>query len=258
MYNKVYTYLITLLTLLWSGQSIFSQNRPFWVDGCFIDAKKSYIEVVTATGWEAANAKQKAYQEVINRRSLTVGTEANVATKDNQTTITSNKDLITAARIIDEYNEYKGGGVYKSYLLVQTAKNPTYELEPVTITDKYPFSARVFVPGYAQIFKGSYAKGISMIASEVVFACGIAVSESLRLDYKLRNNPSDNSYFSEERTCSVVRDISIAGLVGVYAWSLIDGIVAPGKMHIVVGNAEAKISPVVTMNTMGGTLTLNF
>lgn len=257
MYNKVYTYLITLLTLLWSGQSIFSQTRPFWVNGYFKDAKNSYIEVVTATGWEAANAKQKAYQEVINRRSLTVGTEANVTTKDNQTTITGNKDLIAAARIIDEYNEYQGGGVYKAYLLVQTAKNPTYELEPVTITNRYPFSARVFVPGYAQIHKGSYAKGISMIASEVVFACGIAVSESLRRDYN-KHMQSDDSYTGKVRACSVVRDISIAGLVGVYVWSVIDGIVAPGKMHIVVGAADAKISPIVTMNTFGGTLTLNF
>jgi len=248
--------LITLLILLWSGQSVFSQEKPFWTDGYFYDAKNSYIEVVTATGWEIANAKQKAYQEIINRRSLATGTEANVNIENLQVTAVGNKDLITTARIIDEYNEYVGGGVYKSYLLVQTAKNPTYQLEPVSITNKYPFSARVFVPGCAQIYKGSYAKGTSMIASEAVFAIGIAVSEGLRQNYL--KNSENNEYASKVNTCEIIRDISIGGLVGVYLWSLIDGIVAPGKPHIVIGNISASITPHASITDVGAVIAMRF
>lgn len=257
MFRNLTIIAISTLLIILNEQSAFSQNRPFWVDGCFMDAQNSYIEIVSAIGWEAANAKQKAYQEVINRRSLATGTEANVNISDFGISIEGQHDLITKSRVIDEYIEQVTPGTYKAYLLVQTAKNPSFQLEPVTITNKYPFSARVFVPGYAQIYKGSYAKGISMIASEVVFACGIATAESLRKDYA-QHAKTDDSYISKEKTCSIIRDVSIAGLVGVYVWSVIDGIVAPGKKHIVIGEANAQVSPNITMNYIGCTIKLEF
>lgn len=229
------------------------QVRPFWVDGCFVDAQQSYVEVVSAMGWEINNAKQKAYQEVINRRSLASGTEANVTINDIGISIEGQHNLIAKSRIIDEYIEQIAPGEYKAYLLVQTAKNPLYELEPVLITNHYPFSARVFVPGCAQIYKGSITKGACMIATETFFAGGIALTESLRISY-LKHSASTSNI----NTCRALRDVSIAGLVGVYLWSLVDGIVAPGKTHIEIGQIETNIKPYVSRTNIGAVLSLNF
>lgn len=244
---------ILIFVCIFINATLIAQERPFWVAGCFMDAPKSYIEVVAATSWSTETAKQKAYQEVINRRSLTTGTEANVSINDGKTSVTSSHDLIAASRIIDVFDEYIGGGVYKVYLLVQTAKNPTCELESVTITNRYPFSARVFVPGCAQIYKGSLTKGGCMIVAETFFAGGIALTESLRISY-LKHSASTSNI----NTCRALRDVSIAGLVGVYLWSLVDGIVAPGKTHIEIGQIETNIKPYVSRTDIGAVLSLNF
>ena len=69
----------------------------------------------------------------------------------NDVKVDGNHNLIAKARVIDEYVERIEPGRYRVYLLVQTAKNPTLGYEHVKVTERYPFSPRVFVPGMAQL-----------------------------------------------------------------------------------------------------------
>lgn len=237
--KRFYVILFSILsTSLLGGQDANAQNKkPFWADGYFQDVDNSYIEVVSAISWDEKDARQKAAQEIVSRRSLATGSDAVVKLSGSNVEVQGNHDLIVKSRVIAEYCECLQPGSYKVYLLTQTAKNPTYQLESVTITNKYPFSARVFVPGMAQIYKGSKGKGASMIALEAVGVAGIVTSFSLQASYKnlmQQDKKHMSQYATMADTWTNVGYGSIAFTAAVYVWSLIDGCVAKGQEHIVV------------------------
>ena len=178
-------------------------------------------------------------------------------------TVDGDGSLIVKSRIVDEYIEYMPGQGYRVYLLVQTAKNPTLDFESVNVTDRYPFSMRAFVPGMAQIHKGSTGKGIAFISAEVVMIGGVVAFECMRSYYDGKVSTTHNSdavkaYIDNARVMSGLRNGFIAGAVAVYVWNVIDGIVAKGERHIMVGEASCRISPYVVPDSGGIMLTLNF
>lgn len=228
--SKVLTFITLFVIIIIDGQCCFAQESetPFWTNGYFRDFQNSYIEVVSGKGYDYKVAKERAYKEVINRRSMTTGIESRVSLSGNNGNqhIYGDDNLIVSSRIIDEYTEHLGPGEYKVYLLVQTAKNPSYKLENVALTDKYPFSGRVFVPGMAQIYKGSKVKGGIMIAGTALGIGGIATCFAMKSNYL----SSDDT--KKATTCANVGYGCIAFTVAMYLYSLIDGIVAPGAKHI--------------------------
>ncbi|MCQ2360620.1 MAG: hypothetical protein MJ009_03955 [Paludibacteraceae bacterium] len=228
--SKFYAMLTLFICCFAGGQSACAEDNdaPFWINGYFNSLSNSYIEVVSGEGYDYKIAKERASKEIIQRRSLTTGVESTVNYgKDNKSnTILGADNLIVSSRIIDEYTDHIGPGQYKVYLLVQTAKNPTYKMENVALTDKYPFSGRVFVPGMAQIYKGSKVKGGVMIAGTALGIGGIATCFAMKSNYLSLDNTS------KATTCANVGYGCIAFTVAMYLYSLIDGIVAPGAKHI--------------------------
>lgn len=262
MKSNYYIVCITLLALILGGQSVFAKNqRPFWADGYHYDAQNSYLEVVSAIGWEAADARQKAYKEIISRRDLATGTDAQVSIKSGNISVESNHDLIVKARVIDEYIEQLEPGRYKAYLLVQTAKNPTFNFEQVTITDKYPFSARCFVPGMAQIHKGSIAKGSVIIGGEALGVAGIVTcfSKKASNEWLIQDDPKHAKTYADRAV--VWQNVGygcIAFTAAVYVYNVIDGIVAPGKKRVFINNSLA-ITPSITIDgSVGFAMRYNF
>lgn len=250
-----------LYSVIVTGQVVsYDNKKPGWTDGYFAELNNSYIEVISAFGYDVKSAREKATNEAIIRRSLATGTEASVS---NNITVKTDHELIVKSRILDEYVEYLNGQGYRVYLLVQTAKNPTYDFEPVNVTDRYPFSMRAFVPGMAQIHKGSTGKGIAFISAEVVMLGGVVAFECMRSYYDGKIGTTHNSdaiqaYMDNARLMSGLRNGFIAGAVAVYVWNVIDGIVAKGDRHIMVGEAACRISPYVVPDAGGVMLTFNF
>ncbi len=244
------------------GQNAHGNVKPDWVNGYFRELPNSYIEVVSASGYDLKSARDKAANEAIKRRSLATGAEASVSIYGNNLNVVSNHDLIVKSRILDEYVLHTSIG-YTVYLLVQTVKNPTYDYEPITVTEKYPFSARVFVPGMAQIYKGTVVKGIAFISGEVAMLGGVVVFECMRSSYSSKINNTHNAdarlqYINKANLMSGLRNGFIAGAAAVYAWNIIDGIVAKGNKHIMIGDASISVSPYVAPEHSGMMLTLNF
>ncbi|MBP3471728.1 MAG: hypothetical protein J6K41_05820 [Paraprevotella sp.] len=182
MIRCIYLCLIALFPLFATGKSYQQTKKPNWVNGYFRELTNSYIEVVSAFDYDLKGAKDKAVKEVISRRSLATGAGATVTISNNNVSVISDHDLIVKARIIDEYVHHTTGG-YTAYLLVQTAKNPTLDYESVSVTNEYRFSARAFVPGMAQIYKGSKGKGATIIATEAAAVAGIIICENQRASY---------------------------------------------------------------------------
>jgi hypothetical protein len=124
-------------------------------------------------------------------------------------------------------------------------------------------AGRVFVPGMAQLYKGSTTKGIVFIASEVAFVGGIIVTESLRASYEAKINTTHSAkdkqtYIDNADNMSNIRNVMIGGAVAVYAWSLIDGIVAKGPKQLMLGSASLRFAPYATPQSGGVALSLNF
>ncbi|MDR1591946.1 MAG: hypothetical protein LBS16_03565, partial [Prevotellaceae bacterium] len=168
--------------------------------------------------------------------------------------------LTIAAQQLLEYIDYEKE---VGYFLFQTLKNPTAQYEKVEYTNRYPFSARVFVPGMAQLHKGSAAKGIAFIAGEAAMVGGIVAFESMRTSYlsKIDATPSPSlqkQYAADADNMKNLRNGFIAGAAAVYVWNVIDGIAAKGKKHILVGENSLRIAPYATPYENGISLSLNF
>lgn len=126
-------------------------------------------------------------------------------------------------------------------------------------TGRYPFSARVFVPGMAQIHKGSVSKGCVIIGAETACVAGIIVSECMRSSYqsKIKNTHNAShilSYQNSASNCQNIRNVFIGAAVAVYAWNVIDGIVARGPRQ----SHSFAMGPCVMDDGMGLAMVLKF
>nr|MBQ5604761.1 hypothetical protein [Bacteroidales bacterium] len=263
----MYRYLCVFVGALLLWQSAFSQDnqeRPEWVDGFFEEARNSYVEVVSAVSYSPEDARKKAMQLILERRSLASGTQAKVQIDGSDVSVTSEHDLIAKARVVDEYTLRLEPGLYRTYLLVQTAKNPTLSFEPVMVTQDYPYSPSVFVPGMAQIYKGDVVKGTCFIAGEVLLLGGVVLSESLRANYaskitQVSNATMKKRYANYANLNATTRNLCIAGAVALYAWNVVDGMVAKGKKRVFIGEmAQFDIAPYATLDEGGLAMNITF
>lgn len=238
MKRIVHILIITaLFPLTTMGQSYIQKEKPFWADGYFQEMDNSYLEVVYAFDYDLNSARNRAMKEVISKRSIATGTSASVGLQNGQIEVKSaDHELIVKARVIDEYVIHGTNG-YTVYLLVQTAKNPTYPYEQVTISDKYGFSPDALVPGMAQIKKGSTIKGLSIIAAEAVAVGGIIVCENQRSTNakKMKEQPNFAKEYSDRaKNWETGRNICIGAAAGIWVYNVIDALVAKGKMRVIV------------------------
>lgn len=255
-----------LLFIIIGVQRVFAQKndeRPSWTYGYHNDCINSYIDVVSYSGKDLNECKQKAALIIIERRNLASGATSNIKIENGNITVSGDNALVVKARIIDEYTEYLPGGDYMVYLLVQTAKNPSYDYEQVKVTRDYKFTPRVFVPGMAQIHKGSTGKGAAFITGEVVMIGGIVVGELMHKSFASKvaathNTADKKRYVNNANICLTVRNVAIAGAAAVYVWNVIDGIAAKGRKHVMIGDANLKISPYATFDGGGLALNINF
>ncbi len=264
MKNALIILISILFPILCWGQNYSDRDKPFWANGYSSDHDNSVINVVSATGYSKDDARNKAIQLITANQSLATGQRSNVNVDKNGTIIVTGQDNLTVkARIRDEYSEQSGPGEYRYYLLVQTAKNPTYSLEPVNITNSYKFSPRVFIPGMAQIHKGQTLKGALFITGEIAAVAGIIAFEGMRSSYeskiKLTHNATDiKNYIKKADDMKNIRNGFICGAVAIYAWNVIDGIVCKGKSHIEVGNADMSFVPYTDIQSAGVMMAINF
>ncbi len=260
--KKALVILIGALLSIFAGQSAFAQ-KPRWTEGFFEEGANTYLQCFEASGYDQDNARTKAVNKIFESRNIAAGTDVIVTIKDNEIQVGGKKDLTIKARIIAEYHEIVSPGNHKVYLLVQTVKNPTFNYDPVRLTDKYGFSPRVFVPGWAQLHKGSTGKGICFIASEIVFAGGAFYANSMRNSCINKINSTHNAsvvtaYTNKANTWTTVRNLSIIGAGVMYVWNVIDGIAAKGEKHIILGDSRINVSPYSDFQSSGLAFSFNF
>jgi hypothetical protein len=261
---------VVLFPLPAAGQCTSSQERPGWIDTGHLDLENSYIDCASATGYTEDEARNKALNIIAIKRDWGTGKRVNVKMQNGNVVVEGQGGLTVMASPIDEYREYCANGQHRVTLLVQTARNPggpgslSIPIERVNVTPDYGFSPRVFVPGMAQLHKGSKTKGFLFIAGEAALIGGVVIAESLRASYTSKINATHSAadkktYLSNADNWQNIRNGFIAGAAALYVWNVIDGMVAKGKKHVVVlGDNTLRITPYAMPEAGGIALTLNF
>ena len=255
---------LSAFLLLLSTLNLEAADRPSWADGFFADLEKSYIEVVKYSHYDLNTAKEQAMQQIIKQRSLATGSRSHVTIENGNISVSDGHDLIVKSRVLSEYIERHESGSYPYtvYLLVQTAKNPMYEVENVKISNgDYPFSGRVFVPGWAQFYKGQNIKGTLFITGEALFVGGIIASFSLKSYYEnqignTHNSKAKHDFSNKANACNIAGYIGVGLAVSLYLWNIIDGAVSKGKPYIEADDRELSFVPVAAPDLVG--LAMNF
>jgi len=240
-----------------------STERPSWTDGFREEYQNSYLKSFSAVGSTMEEARRLALKEVADERSRATGRQYSILENNGVVTMSSSDELTVAAQVVDEWHEVLPNGSCRVDLLVQTKKNPMYTYEPVSVTTKYSFSPRVFVPGMAQLYKGSTTKGIAFIAAEVAAVGGVVAFEGLRSSYQSKINTTKDAkkrqnYVDNTNNMQNIRNAFIAGAVAIYAWNIVDGIVAKGKKHVEVGSVAMHFAPFVTPDAAGLAMNIQF
>jgi len=240
-----------------------SKERPSWADGFREEYQNSYLKSFSAVGSTMEDARRQALQEVADERSRATGRQYSIRESNGVVTMSSSDELTVAAQVVDEWHEVLPNGTCRVDLLVQTKKNPMYTYEPVSVTTKYPISGRVLVPGMAQLYKGSTTKGIAFIVAEVAAVSGIVVFEGLRSSYDSKINTTKDAkkrqnYIDDTNNMQNLRNGFIAGAVAIYAWNVVDGIVAKGKKHVEVGSVAMQFTPFATPDAVGLSMNIQF
>lgn len=256
----------TLIVFSVASLTLNADNgRPDWTNGYFRDMDYTFIKCVHAEGSTRDMARNNALQQVVADASRETGMRATVQiAPSGEIFVSGTDDLTVKARAIDEWSQRLSNGAYETYLLVQVAKNPTYPYESVKVTDIYTFSPDVFVPGMAQIRKGSKGKGIFFISAEVVSIGALIACECQRSSYESKIGQTHSqdlkkSYIDKANNYKTGRNIGIVATCAFYAWNVIDGIVAKGRKHVQTGPAPyMAIAPFWSQDGQGIALQITF
>ena len=254
--------------LLCSNVTLAQTMPPKWKTMGIKDLRSSYIEVVSGDDVSTDKARNKAAQEIVRRRNLTTDGNFNVQVVNGVIYTSGNRDIIVSSRILDEYIEKIEYGNYRVYLLVQTLKHPSFNYENVTVTEDYPFSARAFIPGLDQMYKGHTTKGIIFITAEAICLGGALGFENSRAGYEDRMNEyiSDQERYGEDRRSEIEnmrdimrskqewRNIFLFAAAGVYVWNIIDAISCKGPRYV----NYVSLTPYAGTESAGLVLNINF
>ena len=208
-----------------------NQTKPSWAaNPIHLEGKSSKLMTISDYGSTKDDARARAF------KSLEDG----------------GRKLNEGYRIIEEFWEFKGNWAY-GYFLVQVSnelKCTNWERIELSTT-KYPFSARCFVPGMAQFYKGSMVKGGLIIGGEVVGVAGIVTCFSMKGSYEklMVEDPKHKATYSQN--ADMWQNIGIgciAFTAAVYVYNVIDGAIASGKPHIQIGSKsyDLAFAPVAT------------
>ena len=235
-----------LLTPFAFGQAEKVSTAPKWVSNpIHAEGQTSKLVTVTDYGITKEEARERAF------KALHEG----------------GRKLNEGYRIIEEYWDFKGNWAY-GYFFVQISNElKCTNWEHVEMeTTKYPFSARCFVPGMAQIYKGSKVKGGLIIGGEVLGVAGIVTCFSMKGQNERwaqeSRKANDIQYYTDR--ADMWQNIgygAIAFTAAIYIYNVIDGAIAPGKKHIQIGSKSYNyaLAPMVTTRgDLGLAMRVNF
>lgn len=284
---------VLLLSMILAGtfpmiicaQKVSDKLKPQWyAKGKPKEANNTYTyEIVHGVGNTIDDARKNAVVQLIVQAAHRRGVEVSVSEasqlysevsagsmveKDvfSQNVKMDKGDFDISFYKVDEYWETRAGGsVDCSVLFAVSNRAGKADYAGVHTTTKYGARGlvRSIIPGVGQIYKGSKAKGWSILAGEVVCAGAIIVCESQRASYvkKIKEQPKHiKTYSTKADNWENGRNIAIGAAAALYAYNLIDALVAPGARRVVAKKQRNYLSmqPHFSDGCNGISLAFNF
>lgn len=264
MKNKKIIIGLVLFHLLGIGD-LYAQNRPDWTNGYYEKIGSCIYEKVEATGFTYEAAYKAARQKALDNCAGRYGIAGHYSSEENGSTfiIIQNGDKIAKINIIGSFpnaEDFRPGGTV--YLLVQEMDDCRKVFPDVKYTTKYPASARVLIPGWAQYYKGQPARSVLFLAGEAIAVGGIIVTQGCRAyNETLMNSTHTSMRHTYADRANIWNTVSIgcgiaAGLL--YVWNIADGLFSEGEGRVFLSDASLNISPYVTPQSSGVALCLKF
>lgn len=147
------------------------------------------------------------------------------------------------AKVIDEYWRRLDSGDYlMTRLYARSPVDSKVKFDNIVKTDKYGgigLWRSALVPGWGQMYKGSYVKGGLIMGGTVAFVGGALYTGLTRQDYLSKMDNTHNAstkqqYMTKANNMATGMYVCIGGLAALYIYNLVDAIVAPGARRIVV------------------------
>ena len=267
LFVSVLTFLLALLTPLMARCPDPIGQKPLWT-GSLIpkDTEVSYFRVIYTEGQTLYDARKLAEKEVERQRANVVGgKQVQIqATQDSAFSLSHNNFEIKFD-LVCEFHNKRRGGTYDYWQLVQIAKIPDNRALPPVSSEYFrklekaeSIGLKPFIPGAAQFYKGSHAKGVMFIVGEAALIGGIVTAEVRRSSAESKINSTYNVaqrrvYIDDAGNMQNARNILIAGAAAIYVWNVIDGFVAKKPSDNMLA-----IMPYVDSHSAGLALTLNF
>lgn len=258
-------FLIFLSSITVQAKEKSDKIKPKWLTQELPESKSGTYIFVKAhgVGSSIAEAKQIAFvdmsQKLESERGLTISTNVEVSEviTQNSTVLASEyrqeitldvsekgRNIKITCREIDDYWVKSDGKYYIDILYTVTNNNiySSYD-DYIKITNRYGAAGFLSViPGVGQLYKGSYKKGLSILAGEIVAAGGIILCENTRASYikKMKEQPKYASeYNSRADSWETGRNICIGAAAALYVYNIIDAFVADGAKKVIVNRKNS-------------------
>ena len=149
------------------------------------------------------------------------------------------KPIELQAKIIDEYYNARKRE-FSTLYAVALCSNPLFD--DISVSERYGVRGlwrSAIVPGWGQMYKGSYAKGGIIMGGTIGMIAGVIVSNSFLRDYSIKAGHATSTsavkqYQANINNATLSRNLFIGGLAALYLYNLVDAIVAPGAKRIIV------------------------
>lgn len=284
----MYRYLFGLLMVIipFTSVSAGSGKKPQWVTKgtSYLDAQRSntsyHFVVAHSTGnsiQDARNSKIKALgakianlseiEEVEYLKSENKQGEISYSTVTYTNNVTNRQETKRFYHeVVDEYWEWEYGAynLYTLFAVSDSGKEPVFDhFSSTTSYGATPVLLSI-IPGVGQMYKGSTAKGICMLAGVAACSVGALFCENERSDYKnkMKEQPQfAQQYNTKANNYETARNICIGAAAAVWLYNIIDAAVAKGARRIVISparNSYWSLHPVATPNSAGLSLAYNF
>lgn len=148
-------------------------------------------------------------------------------------------------QLVDDFTSGKidNSSGYKDYaFLYQVAQNQESKLYSTSLTTNYKGAGvwrSLIVPGWGQMYKGSYVKGGFMLGGTLVMGTGAVVSEVMRnsLTRQWYSSKDDTFRYYTARKIETVetsRNILLGLTAACYIYSIVDAAVARGGRRVII------------------------
>ena len=144
-----------------------------------------------------------------------------------------------AFKSVDNYWEKTKNG-YECKVLYEVAYSPiAYNFEPVEYTSKYGlrgFWRSALIPGWGQMYKRSYAKGITILVLEATAVTSAIIFDNRYSSYIRKSHSTSDSnaikfYQNKANNAKNIRNGLFIGASAVYIYNLVDVMATKGKLR---------------------------